>query len=57
VVQGMMRADPRSTGTPQQLLALWLHETSRVFEDRYVTVACLAVLTAGACDALQSSAK
>jgi dynein heavy chain len=34
VVQGLMRADPRSTGTPQQLLALWLHETSRVFEDR-----------------------
>jgi dynein heavy chain len=34
VVQGLMRADTRSTSTPQQLLSLWLHETSRVFEDR-----------------------
>ncbi len=34
VVQGLMRADPRSTSGPGQLLALWLHETSRVFEDR-----------------------
>lgn len=34
VVQGVMRADPRGTGSREQLLALWLHETSRVFEDR-----------------------
>ncbi|KAF6265909.1 dynein heavy chain 2 [Scenedesmus sp. NREL 46B-D3] len=34
VVQGLMRADPKTTSTPEQILALWLHENSRVFEDR-----------------------
>ena len=37
VVQGVMRADPKSTGAPNQLLCLWLHECSRVFEDRLTT--------------------
>ncbi|KAG2439747.1 hypothetical protein HYH02_010624 [Chlamydomonas schloesseri] len=36
VVQGVMRADPRATGDPKQVLALWLHECSRVFEDRLI---------------------
>jgi dynein heavy chain, axonemal len=34
VVQGCMRADARSTADVKQLLCLWLHECSRVFEDR-----------------------
>ena len=29
-----MRADPKSMTLPNQFLALWLHECSRVFEDR-----------------------
>ncbi|GAX80571.1 hypothetical protein CEUSTIGMA_g8008.t1 [Chlamydomonas eustigma] len=37
VVQGMMRGDPKSISQPPQLLALWLHECSRVFEDRLTT--------------------
>ena len=36
VVQGVMRADPRSTGDSKQVLSLWLHECSRVFEDRLI---------------------
>ncbi|KAG2485619.1 hypothetical protein HYH03_015682 [Edaphochlamys debaryana] len=36
VVQGVMRADPRSVGDPKQILSLWLHECSRVFEDRLI---------------------
>ena len=36
VVQGVTRADPRGTGQPAQILALWLHECSRVFEDRLI---------------------
>ncbi|KAF5829736.1 dynein heavy chain and region D6 of dynein motor-domain-containing protein [Dunaliella salina] len=34
VVQGCMRADPKSTSDRKQILSLWLHECSRVFEDR-----------------------
>ncbi|WIA31960.1 hypothetical protein OEZ86_002815 [Tetradesmus obliquus] len=34
VVQGLMRADPKTTSAPEQVLSLWLHENSRVFEDR-----------------------
>lgn len=34
VVQGLMRADPQTLSTQQQVLSLWLHETCRVFEDR-----------------------
>eukprot|EP00983_Pelagomonas_calceolata_P045035 1139524-Pelagomonas_calceolata.AAC.19 len=34
VVQGCMRADPKSTSDKKQILSLWLHECSRVFEDR-----------------------
>lgn len=36
VVQGVMRADPRATNQPTQILSLWLHECSRVFEDRLI---------------------
>ncbi|GLI62391.1 hypothetical protein VaNZ11_005010 [Volvox africanus] len=36
VVQGVMRADPRSTNDHKQVLSLWLHECSRVFEDRLI---------------------
>eukprot|EP00955_Chlamydomonas_euryale_P031479 330690-Chlamydomonas_euryale.AAC.4 len=36
VVQGMMQGDARSVTTPPALLALWLHECSRVFEDRLI---------------------
>lgn len=36
VVQGVMRADPRNTAVPTQVLSLWLHECSRVFEDRLI---------------------
>ncbi|GBF98747.1 dynein heavy chain axonemal [Raphidocelis subcapitata] len=34
VVQGLMRANPRDTTEPRHLIALWLHESARVFEDR-----------------------
>ncbi len=34
VLQGCMRCDARSTSDTKQLLGLWLHECSRVFEDR-----------------------
>ncbi|MEW5298367.1 MAG: hypothetical protein WDW36_001499 [Sanguina aurantia] len=34
VIQGVTRADPKTTNTPNQILSLWLHEGSRVFEDR-----------------------
>ncbi|GFH19491.1 uncharacterized protein HaLaN_16445, partial [Haematococcus lacustris] len=37
VVQGCMRCDPRSTSDVKQVLSLWLHECSRVFEDRLTT--------------------
>lgn len=36
VVQGVMRADPKFTTDSTQLVVLWLHETSRVFEDRLI---------------------
>ncbi|GLC56009.1 hypothetical protein PLESTB_001054700 [Pleodorina starrii] len=36
VVQGVMRADPKSTNDYKQILSLWLHECSRVFEDRLI---------------------
>ena len=29
-----MRANPKDTTEPRHLVALWLHESSRVFEDR-----------------------
>ncbi len=31
-----MRADPKETAEPSHALALWLHESSRVFEDRLI---------------------
>ena len=37
VVQGCMRADPKVLQTGDQILALWLHESSRVFADRLIT--------------------
>lgn len=37
VVQGLMRADPKSTTEPPHLIALWLHEAARVFADRLTT--------------------
>lgn len=36
VIQGVMRADPKSTTESDQLVTLWLHEASRVFADRLV---------------------
>lgn len=36
VIQGVMRADPKTTTEPDQLTTLWLHEASRVFADRLV---------------------
>ncbi|CAG9466771.1 unnamed protein product [Pedinophyceae sp. YPF-701] len=36
VVQGVMRAEPKTTGTVTDLLALWLHESARVFKDRLI---------------------
>lgn len=37
VFQGVLRADPRQVGRePKELLALWLHENLRVFQDRMV---------------------
>ena len=36
VIQGVMRADPKTTTEPDQLTCLWLHEASRVFADRLV---------------------
>ena len=33
----MMRGDPKSIALPPHLLSLWLHECSRVFEDRLTT--------------------
>jgi hypothetical protein len=32
-----MRANPRDTTEPRHLIALWLHESARVFEDRLTT--------------------
>jgi dynein heavy chain, axonemal len=34
VFQGVMRGDPATTPTPDRVLALWLHEVTRVFGDR-----------------------
>jgi dynein heavy chain, axonemal len=34
VVQGVMRGDPATTTHVDQVLALWLHEVTRVFGDR-----------------------
>lgn len=36
VIQGVMRADPKTTAEPQQITLLWLHEAHRVFADRLV---------------------
>ncbi|KXZ54227.1 hypothetical protein GPECTOR_5g319 [Gonium pectorale] len=36
VVQGVMRADAKAIGETKQVLSLWLHECSRVFEDRLI---------------------
>ena len=37
VIQGVMRADGKTTAEPKDLTALWVHESSRVFADRLVT--------------------
>lgn len=37
VIQGVMRADPKSTTEPKQIILLWLHEAHRVFADRLVS--------------------
>lgn len=37
VIQGMMRADPKTTTDPRQITLLWLHEAHRVFADRLVS--------------------
>jgi hypothetical protein len=34
VVQGLTRASPKDTTEPRHLIALWLHESARVFADR-----------------------
>jgi dynein heavy chain, axonemal len=34
VFQGVMRGDPATTSTSERVLALWLHEVTRVFGDR-----------------------
>lgn len=36
VIQGVMRADPKTTTEPRQMTLLWLHEAYRVFADRLV---------------------
>lgn len=35
-VQGVMRADPKSTKVSDDVVRLWLHECDRVFADRLV---------------------
>lgn len=56
VIQGVMRADPKSTTEPRHLTLLWLHEAHRVFADRLINAddtqwfrysvhACVAVTT------------
>lgn len=56
VIQGVMRADPKTTTEPRHLTLLWLHEAHRVFADRlinaddtqwfrYIVHACDAVTT------------
>lgn len=37
VIQGVMRADPKTTTDPRQITLLWLHEAHRVFADRLVS--------------------
>ena len=37
VIQGVMRADPKTTIEGRHLMLLWLHESSRVFADRLVS--------------------
>jgi len=36
VIQGVMRADPKTTTEPRHLTLLWLHEANRVFADRLI---------------------
>jgi len=36
VIQGVMRADPKTTTEPCHLTLLWLHEAHRVFADRLI---------------------
>lgn len=36
VIQGVMRADPKTTTEPRHLTLLWLHEAHRVFADRLI---------------------
>jgi dynein heavy chain, axonemal len=36
VVQGVTRGDPKTVATRDSFLALWLHESARVFQDRLV---------------------
>eukprot|EP00898_Chlorokybus_atmophyticus_P004944 jgi/Chlat1/5450/Chrsp36S00417 len=36
VVQGVLRADPQRVQGPKDMLCLWLHEATRVFQDRLV---------------------
>ncbi|KAL0019092.1 hypothetical protein WJX77_000912 [Trebouxia sp. C0004] len=36
VIQGVMRADPKTTTEPRHIILLWLHEAHRVFADRLI---------------------
>ena len=36
VVQGVLRAENKVVGKPNEVLALWLHEATRVFQDRLI---------------------
>ncbi|GMH32802.1 hypothetical protein BSKO_00636 [Bryopsis sp. KO-2023] len=36
VIQGVMRADPKTTMQQTQILSLWMHESCRVFADRLI---------------------
>ena len=38
VIQGVMRADPKSTTEAKHLTLLWMHEAQRVFADRLINV-------------------
>ena len=55
VIQGVMRADVKSTGAPAHVQALWLHECSRVFEDRLTSADDHAWFKGQQSDLLQSS--
>ena len=37
VIQGLMRADPKTVTNEAGFLVLWLHESSRVFQDRLIS--------------------